>query len=163
MNQRYATSAYFAKESDARRAADDLRARGYDVDVHSEGSHGQSFWDSIKNFFKGEPTEYSSGALLMVAQGDPQIVRTVVQQYSGRMSDVGTTAGMAGSTTGMADMTETPIPRTTPVGTADIGTTTRPPADTTIGETDTGYRSSATDELDRERSRSRGGLDDTGI
>lgn len=154
MNQRYASSAYFSKESDARRAADDLRARGYDVDVHSEGSHGQSFWDSIKNFFKGEASEYSAGALLMVAQGDPQVVQTVVQQYNGRMSDVGTTAGTT--------MTEPPIARTTPVGSADIGSTTVPPAGSTIGETDAGYGSSTADEIERERLRTTGGTGTTG-
>lgn len=159
MNQRYASSAYFSKESDARRAADDLRARGYDVDVHSEGSHGQSFWDSIKNFFKGEASEYSAGALLMVAQGDPQVVQTVVQQYNGRMSDVGTAAA---TTT----MTEPPIARTTPVGSADIGSTTAPPptmgTGSTIGETDTGYGSSTADEIERERLRTTGGTGTTG-
>lgn len=152
MNQRYAGSAYFSKESDARRAAEDLRARGYDVDVHSEGSHGQSFWESIKNFFKGEPADYSTGVLLMVAQGDPEIVRTVVQQYNGRMSD-----------TGSIEIERT-VPRATPVGTADIGMTTRPPAGATMGETDTDYGTNV-DEVERDRMRSseRGGIDNTGL
>ncbi|MFN2449394.1 MAG: hypothetical protein ABR508_06340 [Candidatus Baltobacteraceae bacterium] len=89
MNSDYGTSAYFTNESDARRAAEDLRAQGCEVDVRSEGSHGQSFWESIKSFFSGESnhTQYASGAIVQIDGGDPLTVRTVVTQYNGRLND----------------------------------------------------------------------------
>lgn len=88
MNDTYGTTAYFTSQSDARNAADDLRRQGMDVEVRSQDSHGESFWESIKNFFSGEKNDerYTDGAMLVVERGDPQAVRTIVMRYNGTVS-----------------------------------------------------------------------------
>jgi hypothetical protein len=154
MNETYGSSAYFERESDARRAAEDLQQRGYDVDVRNETSHGQNFWESIKNFFTGQQDNeaYRTGTVLMVDGGDSQIISTVVQQYNGRMGmmpgAVGTNA-TTGDITGKSDATREVTMMDTNMAAA-AGPDTRSPQ-TTIGETDVGSMEEVTDETDRTR------------
>ncbi len=167
MNQGYGTSAYFATETDARRAAEDLRAQGCEVDVRSESSHGQSFWDSIKSFFSGEHNtdQYRTGAVLTVTGGNPQTVRTVLQQYNGRVNDATGTSSAAGTpstvnaditgkstvagASGGLGMTGTGL-GTTGTGLGAGGTGGVPPS--TTGEIDdTQYIGGATDDLQSTR------------
>ncbi len=186
MNQGYSATAYFNSETDARRAAEDLRAQGCEVDVRSESSHGQSFWDSIKNFFSGEQNtdQYRTGAVLTITGGDTQTVRTVVQQYSGRMGDTADTSVMGTSNlTGTSKVTGTSSvagaggglgttgaglgttgagAATTGAGAAASGTGGIPPS--TTGEIDdTDYIGGAGDDLERARTGRTGDLGGTGI
>lgn len=169
MNQGYGTTAYFNNETDARRAAEDLRAQGCEVDVRSESSHGQSFWDSIKSFFSGEQhtDQYRTGAVLTITGGDTQTVRTVVQQYSGRMGEAAGTSVTSGSnaaSTSSVTGTSSIAGAGGGLGTtgAGLGTTGAggiPPSTTgEIGDTD--YIGGADDEL--ERTRIRGRSEDSG-
>jgi hypothetical protein len=103
MNQSNEISAYFADESDAKRAAEDLNARGYDVSVHSEKSAGQRFMDMIKGLFSGEDNvdRYRGGTVLTVrGAADLQAVQTIIARYSGRISGMPAGAGSTASTTG---------------------------------------------------------------
>lgn len=103
MNDTYGTTAYFTSQSDARSAADDLRRQGMDVDVRSSDSHGESFWESIKNFFSGEKNDdkYSGGAVLVIENGDPQSITTIVTRYNGTVG--GSPNSGSGTTTGDVD------------------------------------------------------------
>lgn len=103
MNDTYGTTAYFTSEADARSAADDLRRQGMDVDVRNSDSHGESFWESIKNFFSGEKNDdrYSGGAVLVVENGDPQAITTIVTRYNGT---VGGSPGYGSGTTTTGDI-----------------------------------------------------------
>lgn len=77
MNADFRTTAYFAAEHDARRAAEDLRAQGCDVEV------------------RGEAPDEGSGAVLEVSGGaaDPAMVDAIVAQYNGRTNDTTQTTG----------------------------------------------------------------------
>lgn len=103
MNDTYGTTAYFTSQSDARSAADDLRRQGMDVDVRSSDSHGESFWESIKNFFSGEKNDdrYAGGAVLVIENGDPQSIMTIVTRYNGTVG--GPSGSGSGTTTGDID------------------------------------------------------------
>ncbi len=170
MNPTNATSAYFENETDARRAAEDLRANGCDVDVRSESSHGQTFWESIKHFFSGEQNtdRYRTGAVLSVTGSDPQTVRAVIQQYNGRIResagtpDVSDTpevtgrSGMTGPTSGLGTTGAG-------LGAAGIAAATSggiPPS--TTGEIGARGSTAAIDDLERARTTGRAPIEDAG-
>ncbi|HET7814780.1 MAG TPA: hypothetical protein VFL13_10450 [Candidatus Baltobacteraceae bacterium] len=87
MNADFRTTAYFATEIDARRAAEDLRAQGCDVEVRPEAPGGGS----------GAMLEVSGGA------GDPGTIDAIIMQHNGRTND--TTPSTGTVITGTIDRT----------------------------------------------------------
>jgi hypothetical protein len=146
MNADSGTTCYFGSESDARKAANDLNERGYNVELRSEGSHGQSFWEAIKHFFSGETgdEEYRSGAVMMVGGGDTQMMRTIVERYNGRL---GETPGLAGGTTRETTGSSPAVTAATTMGAPPPG------PHTIIGETAARPSSPVEDETETETQR----------